>query len=170
MNEIDRPKTEILSDIISRIENGESLKNACKNEGLSTTSFAKYLRNDKESAMAYARAIEIRADLMAEEVVEIADTATDAAKARNQIDARKWLASKHYAKRYGERIDLNVSMQLDITAALEEAQARMLPISDLNNIIDSQVIDKSISFTGQSTDNVSVGQAIDALEQAQIDE
>jgi hypothetical protein len=120
--------------------------------------------------MAYARAIEIRADLMAEEVVEIADTATDAAKARNQIDARKWLASKHYAKRYGERIDLNVSMQLDITAALEEAQARMLPISDLNNIIDSQVIDKSISFTGQSTDNVSVGQAIDALEQAQIDE
>ena len=158
-----RTPKDILTAIISRVENGESLKNACVAEETTTNSFAKYLRGDKEAAIAYARAIEIRADLMAEEIVDIADNATDAAKARNQIDARKWLASKHYAKRYGERIDVNVTMQLDINAALEEAQSRLLPIRDLTNTIDAQVIDLSNRLEQSETDTISVGRANDAL-------
>ena len=163
MIDVERSQKELLADVISSVENGDSLKKACAKEGIKTQTFTHYLRSDKEAAVAYARAIEIRADLMADEIIEIADTATDAAKARNQIDARKWVASKHYAKRYGERIDVNVTMQLDINAALEEAQSRLLPIRDLTNTIDAQVIDISNRLEQSETDTISVGRANDAL-------
>jgi hypothetical protein len=83
-------------------------------------------------AVSYARATEIRADLMADEVITIADCeVTDPQRARNQMQARQWLASKQHSRRYGDRIDLNVSQTLDVSVTLAEARARLLrPVSD----------------------------------------
>lgn len=148
-------KKALLNAVISRIENGDSLKLAAQSEGITTQQFNHFLRSDKEAFVAYERAREIRADLLADEIIEIADTATDSAKARNQIDTRKWVASKHYAKKYGDRIDLNVSMQIDIASTLEEARGRLLPISDQSNIIDAQAIDISSINMTRATDTLS---------------
>ena len=57
----------------------------------------------------YARAREERADLLADEVITIADTEEDPNKARVRIDARKWWAAKVNPKSYGDKADLNVT-------------------------------------------------------------
>jgi terminase small subunit len=60
----------------------------------------------------YARAREKQADYFAEEIIEIADSAeaesAAVSKAKLQIDARKWAASKIAPKRYGDKQELDV--------------------------------------------------------------
>lgn len=48
-------------------------------------------------------------NFQAEEIVIIADSCTDPHKARLQIDARKWYASKLAPKKYGDKLDLNAN-------------------------------------------------------------
>jgi hypothetical protein len=57
----------------------------------------------------YARARKIQAELFAEEVITIADSAHDSDStqaARLQIDTRKWVACKLLPKVYGEKIEI----------------------------------------------------------------
>lgn len=153
------PSTEIQSivnRVIDLVLDGCSLREAVKRVGISPKKFSHALQGDKAAALAYARALEIKADLLADDIIQIADTAEDAAKARNQIDSRKWIASKLYAQRYGERIDLNVTQTIDIGSTLAEARARLRPISDQSNIIDSQAIDITDAINSRSTDKQSV--------------
>jgi hypothetical protein len=88
----------------------------------------------------YARAREMRADTLAEQILEIADhkqddtyidgdgnVRTDAdvvARARLRVDSRKWLASKMLPKIYGDKQDLNVTGTVDIATAILEARKR----------------------------------------------
>ena len=127
--------------IIDRVLNNVTLLEAVKQEGISLPTLHKWLGRDKESALAYARAIEMRADVLADETIEIADTDTDAARARNRITSRQWLASK-LNKKYGERVDLNVTQTIDVSSVLLEARARvMLPGRDQQTITDVQTLD-----------------------------
>jgi len=117
---------------ISAIANGAPLKTALSDAGLTASEFAHVLQGARDLAVSYARATEIRADLMADEVITIADCeVTDPQRARNQMQARQWLASKQHSRRYGDRIDLNVSQTLDVSVTLAEARARLQrPVSD----------------------------------------
>lgn len=65
-----------------------------------------WLGKHAEFAAQYARAREEQADHYADELLEIADTTKDPNKARLQIDARKWKASKLAPKKYGEKLDI----------------------------------------------------------------
>lgn len=127
-----------IQDVIEHVLAGKPLREAVALVGLTPSKFAHHLQGDKQAALAYARAVEIKADLMADEVVHLADGDGDPAKVRNQMQARQWLASKLYAKRYGDRIDLNVTQTIDVSATLAEARARLLPRSDLTNIEDAE--------------------------------
>lgn len=117
---------------IEAIANGDTLRVALANMGLTGASLNALLSSDRELAVAYARALEIRADLYADEIITISDDETkDPHRARNQIQARQWVAGKHHARRYGERIDLNVTQTIDIGSTLAEARARIVrPVSD----------------------------------------
>lgn len=126
---------------IQAIENGESLRKAAKDVGITWSQFARTLQGDKDLAAQYARAQEIRADLLADEVIDISDNDPDAQRARNRIDARKWSSGKLAPKKYGDRIDLNVSTTIDVGLTLAEARARLRPSSDLAHVIDGQLID-----------------------------
>lgn len=146
----------LVHDIIQRILDGSSLKDATKQCGIDVFKFNRMLQGDRAAAQAYARAVEIRADILADEALHIADNENDAAKARNQIGVRQWLASKLYAKRYGDRIDLNVTQTIDIGNTLAEARARLLPVRDQSNVIDAEArMVASVSGHG-STDCQSV--------------
>ena len=136
---IAKQSNDLVQTIIERVLDGSSLKDATKECGIDVFKFNRMLQGDKAAALAYARAVEIRADILADEALHIADTENDAAKARNQIGVRQWLASKLYAKRYGDRIDLNVTQTIDVSATLAEARARLvLPVRDQQTIIDVQ--------------------------------
>jgi hypothetical protein len=69
------------------------------------------LREHPEFQEGYVRAREIQADILADEIIEIADTEPDPQKDRNLIDARKWLAGKLRPKRYGDHLKLDHTVE-----------------------------------------------------------
>jgi len=103
-----RPKIvteELLGKVIERMCEGESLINICRDPSMpsrgTVLNYAMMRRDAKEDwvqrfSAAYEIAKQIRAESYAEEIVDIADSssAEETGKARLQIDARKWLASK----------------------------------------------------------------------------
>jgi hypothetical protein len=138
--------------IIERVALGGLLVDAAAAEGLSLTTFRKYLDRERELALSYARAKELRADLLVDEALAIVDNPNlDAHRARNQYQFRQWMASKLNAKVYGDRLDLNVAQTISIKEALAAAHARVRPICDLDDVCDVEVVEN----TGTSSDAVS---------------
>ncbi len=104
---------EMAEEICEKIANGRSLRSICAEDGMPTTStVCKWLIENKEFSEQYARAREKQADYFAEEIIEIADSAeaesAAVSKAKLQIDARKWAASKIAPKKYGDKAELDV--------------------------------------------------------------
>jgi hypothetical protein len=105
--------------ICERIAEGESLVNICRDPKFpSYTTVLKMLDQHDEFAGMYARARGEQAERFAMEIVEIADSCDDPAKARLQIDARKWMAGKMLPKRYGDKIDLEHSGEVEVVVRI----------------------------------------------------
>lgn len=127
--------------VANDILEGMSLREAVKRAGTNVHEFHAILAEDQKAAAHYARAQEFRADILADEIIHIADQDGDSGVTRNKIEARKWIASKLKPKTYGDRIDLNVSQTLDIAGTLALAQQRLRPAHDLIEHNPPQVID-----------------------------
>ena len=138
MNPIYDPKT-IFHPILEAIANGAALSTAikCANPSPSYAWAKLQLRTDPELKAAYQQAVEDRADRLAEELMELADTPMPEGldgpgrsawvqQMRLRVDVRKWAASKLKPKTYGERLDLSVTQEpISIIGALEAAQRRV---------------------------------------------
>lgn len=98
--------TDAFADMICEaIANGGALYQLAKQPGWpDSVTIYRWLDRHEDFRTKYARARERQADLRAEEIVVIADEATDPHKGRLQVDARKWQASKLSPKKYGDRI------------------------------------------------------------------
>jgi hypothetical protein len=147
--------------VIERVLEGQPLRLAIAEAGVGVTTFNKWLQSDKDAATSYARATELRADLLADEALHLADGAGDPAKVRNQMTIRQWLAGKLNGKRYGDRIDLNVTQTLDISGTLSEARARMLSARYQPDVIDAQPVDSIDVVPLRAIDKQSVDRVID---------
>lgn len=118
---------DIAAHITTELVNGRSLRAICREDrGIpNVATIIRWLANPEhaEFCAQYARAREAQADILADEVVDIADvcrigtkTTTKAngdvetvtgdmvERARLQIDARKWFASKLAPKKYSEKL------------------------------------------------------------------
>src|SRR5690606_15983106 len=110
----------IADEICDRIAQGESLKSICSDKGMpSHTAVFSWLAKHPDFADKYARARERQADVLAEEIIAIADDYSpdkDVNRDRLRIDARKWYAGKLRPKVYGDRqqIDANVDASLNV--------------------------------------------------------
>ena len=140
--------------ILDAIADGSSLKSALRllNPCPSYSWAKKQLRNDPELRAAYREAQQDRADRLAEQLIELADTPMPEGldgpsksawvqKLRVQIDVRKWSAAKLHPRTYGERLDVSVTeTQISITAALAEAESRVIEgrAADEINILQLQ--------------------------------
>ena len=101
---------EIADAICEAIIEGGALYRICEQEGFpSENTVYRWIEEKPEFREKYARARELQQDREADKIVVIADETTDPNKARLQIDARKWRASKLAPKKYGDRLDLNHS-------------------------------------------------------------
>ena len=99
-----------------QISEGRSLSTALKSDGMPSYYTAMMmLRNNLDFRAMYEKAIESRADRLAEEILELADesmpSGLEGAQAsawvqqkRLQVDARKWVAAKLKPKKYSDRI------------------------------------------------------------------
>lgn len=125
--------------VLDAIANGAALSTALKCASPSPSyAWAKgQLRSGPELKLAYQQAVEDRADRLAEELMELADTPMPEGldgpgrsawvqQMRLRVDVRKWSASKLKPKTYGERLDLSVTQEpISIIGALKAAEQRV---------------------------------------------
>ena len=116
---------EIEQQICGMISDGLSFRCACAKIECSPSTFITRVNADKTLSEQYTRSINIRTELWAEEIVDIADDNSFDTKeierngqvlevvdhdhinrARLRVDARKWVMSKMLPKKYGDKIDV----------------------------------------------------------------
>jgi hypothetical protein len=132
-------RAKVWAKILASIVEGDSLTTALRKlKPAPSTWWAKEcLRRDPVLRQRYREAVEDRADYLAEQLIELADSpmppgldgpakAAWVQQLRVRIDTRKWIASKLKPRTYGDRLDVSMaSTQISITAALSEAQSRL---------------------------------------------
>ena len=114
--------------ILAYLADGMSLREVCRMEGMPERSAVnRDLLADVEFQNQYARACEIRADVLFDELLEIADDGSNdwmerknsdgsvgdiilngenVQRSRLRLDARKWAISKMNPKKYGDKLEL----------------------------------------------------------------
>ena len=133
----------VFSVILERIMAGQSLKQICEAEDTPARSTVhKWMADDPALSDRYARACEVRADHLFDEILHIADTPVSGIKIKTdgegkvettegdmiehrrlQVDARKWALARMQPKKYGDKIaiggagDLPPIQTEDVTAA-----------------------------------------------------
>ncbi|CAN7538845.1 hypothetical protein LJR130_003802 [Variovorax sp. LjRoot130] len=110
-------------DFITFIVKGGHMAAFCDERGINYTTLLGFVNGDPPRSEMYAHAREARADVIADEIVAIADEAevvavmkgnrielvldaTAVARNKLRVDARKWTASKLKPRTYGDKIEL----------------------------------------------------------------
>lgn len=100
--------------ICARVAEGETLRVICGEEGMPARSTVHlWLRDNQEFSDQYARAREVSAGAMEEELLAEAKAAVDgesAQVARVRVDALKWVMSKRAPKVYGDKQQINATV------------------------------------------------------------
>lgn len=121
-------KDKIFETVFTEIINGRAVRNILKDEGMpNATTFFQWLSEDEEKNKQYARACELRAEAIFDEILEIADDKSQdelhtenaiiqnsefIQRSRVRIDARKWVASKLNPKKFGDKIQTEHSGEI----------------------------------------------------------
>ena len=132
----------VFEEICLRIEEGEPTRQILKETRMpSTSTFYQWLSNCEIKAKRYAYACDIRTEVIAEEMLEIADDGTNdlmtiqkgdisyeqenkevVNRSKLRIETRKWLLAKMNPKKFGDRLDLTTKgdkLQLGATFEVE---------------------------------------------------
>ena len=120
-------KQETADIICNRLCEGESLRKICADDGMPACSTVfKWLAERAEFSEQYARAREVQADVLVDEIINIADDATNdwmerhsddgnrawvlngehVQRSKLRIEARKWTAGQLRPKKYGNKLDV----------------------------------------------------------------
>lgn len=133
--------TQKIADAICEgIAEGRSLRDICSDEGMpNKATVFRWLADDAYVLFRdqYTRAREAQADVLFDEILQIADdgtrdTYTDKdgnertdqdviARSRLRVDARKWMAGKLRPKVYGDKLELGGSVAFSIADQIKKA-------------------------------------------------
>jgi hypothetical protein len=107
---------EAAAKICAWLADGKSLRAYCRQADTpSRETVCKWLSENRDFADRYARAREVQADAIVDEILDIADDSTlDPNDRRVKIDARKWIAGKLRPKVYGDRVQADVNGKLTL--------------------------------------------------------
>ena len=133
-------KAEQIEQILALMHGGFSLTRACKTVNLTPQSFLEWTEKDGKLAERYARAKEACIEKMADDVLEISDEepavdylgkidSGDVQNRKLRVDTRKWLLSKLAPKKYGEKI------QTELTGA----DGGPIKVADATSMTDDQL-------------------------------
>lgn len=119
---------ELGDEICQGIASGISLVKICSAENMPTPATVyRWLRIHTDFCDNYTRAREDQADYHSDKILDIADDESiDPQHKRIMVDTRKWLASKHRPKKYGDRIETVHSGSLGLTDLSEDELDRRL--------------------------------------------
>ncbi len=161
---------EIAKAICERHADGETINAITrgKTPGMpDMMTFAKWIKKYPEVKELFDEAHGMFADSLVDQTLTIADDSLDAARARNQIAARQWIASKLAREKYGDKVQVDVDHKISIAAILDAAKERISrPMHDLNAPALENKSMKTIENTPTPTDQQSgvVDQVIDLFE------
>ncbi len=135
----------VTDELCTRLCEGESLKSICMDEHMPTQgTVMRWIGESESFAQRYARARSMQAELMANEIIEIADDGTNdwmekhndkgeavgwrvngeaVQRSKLRLEARKWAAAKLLPKKYGERVEVEHSGEV---ASVGETDTRQL--------------------------------------------
>ena len=118
-------REKILNTIFESIESGDSLRKCLVREKLSSRTFFQWIDKDEDKVKQYARSLEIRAEGLFDELLEVAYTTETGATTkvnskgetettegdmlghrRLKTDTLKWALSKMFPKKFGEKVDV----------------------------------------------------------------
>lgn len=133
--------------IIELVSEGDSVVSACKKVGVLRKDFYKELDKGGESGDKYARALELRTEVIVEDLLTIADDTSNDTKtivngngesvevenkewvnrSKLRIDTRKWIASKLLPRKYGDKTqsDVNLSTSPDVSIVIDSTQKKL---------------------------------------------
>jgi len=104
--------TDLGDDICRRLAAGESARQICRDDAMPAMStLMKWLTDSDKVTFSeqYARARDCQADYYADQIVDIADELSEAAeaselaRAKLQIDSRKWKVARMSPRKYGDK-------------------------------------------------------------------
>lgn len=131
--------------ICDLLVDGKSLRTICSTAKMpSRSTVIRWLAENEAFRNQYARARELQADTLAEEILDIADkavlgerlkkdgkgkvlerqTGDMVERSRLRVDVRKWYAGKLQPKKYGERVALDHRVQDNLADQLRAARER----------------------------------------------
>ena len=125
---------EVAQAICEGVAGGKSLYRVLARQGMpSYAAVCVWLREDKDFQEQYAHAREAQADLLADQIVEIADGTGDVQRDRVRIEARMWYAGKLRPKKYGPKAEattVNVGVGVEYTRSVmtEERIAELVAL------------------------------------------
>ncbi len=111
---------EIADIICERIADGASLRKICEEDDTlpSMRTIMRWLAKDEheEFRRLYAQAQNERADVYFDETIELSDNCSQdhhgVAKARLQVDTRKWVCARMNPKKYSDRINIDANLNV----------------------------------------------------------
>ena len=123
-------KKRIVDEICNKISNGKSLRRSLIESEIAFETFYRWIDSDESKSKQYVRATELRAEEMAEQILEIIDATENdiiidpntgspvtnhnvIQRDRLRADKRQWLMSKMFPKKYGDRVqqDVNITQE-----------------------------------------------------------
>lgn len=118
-----RYNPELARKICQQLASGKSLREICKAKGMPAQSTVRLWVVDDVGGFSvqYERARNVGLDVMADEVIAIADDQKiEPGSKRVMFDARRWYLSKLAPKRYGDKLDLNVDARVEVGELTDE--------------------------------------------------
>jgi len=155
----------LFTTVCDRISKGESLRAVCRDPEMPAKSTVlRWLREMPDLRDQYAAARDDLMEYWASDIIEIADDGTldtmqglnkygdeNVQRDRLRIDARKWLLSKLAPRKYGDRLEVEhsgeVQHRVDITALSSREKMRRMALFMLEDqaspVIEGQLVDTS---------------------------
>ena len=120
--------------ILDKISRGINLKEILRDDqrDFDYTQLLRWIHKDPMRKSRYYEAQEIGSEMIAAEILEIADGVNDSGvpedvqRSKLRIDSRQFLIKTWNRKRYGDIKTLEVNQNISITAALEQANSRLI--------------------------------------------
>lgn len=127
----------MFNKIIDKISNNIGITRACNECGILPEYFRHLLKTDTLFKQEFEDARAFAIDCRVDELYELADkaiTPIDLGIAKLKSENARWIASKRARDTYGEKMEVSVHQTLDISRALEAAEARLGPMLDHKKI------------------------------------
>jgi len=122
-------RQEVIAAILELVDDGKSLRQACKEIGFPRKTFEHWVDADPELKAQYARARDNRAEKLFEEILTIQDERPEeviqldpngeggtkridpafVTWQKNRVEARRWMIGKMAPKKYGDKVDVELS-------------------------------------------------------------